>query len=109
MFMAISGSSYSTLSSSYLSTSDNNSLRQKEKNQNLNPLKNDIQNTETPEFILRGELLEDVEKFKGFDDKKEQTIDPANQTAIENYEINSQAKDDPLSTQQQGRILDAYA
>jgi len=109
MFMAISGPSYSTLTSSYLSTSDTNSLRQKEKNQTLDTLENRDQNNKQTEFVLRGELLDDVKKYKGFEDKKDQTIDPANEEAINNYEINSQASNDPLVTQKQGRILDAYA
>jgi len=107
--MAISGSTCSTCTSSYLSTSDTNSLRQQDKTQNLNTLDNKSQNKQPTEFILRGELLEDAVKNNSFRDKTDQTIDPANQTAINHYEINSRPTNDPVISRQQGQILDAYA
>lgn len=108
--MAISGSTCSTCTSSYLSASDTNSLRQQEKTQNLNAPDNESQNKQPTEFILRGELLEDaVQNNNGFRDKTDQTIYPANQTAINRYEVNSRPTNDPLISQQQGQILDAYA
>lgn len=106
--MAISGTSYSTAISSALTSS--NKFRQDEKNQSLDiNLSNDSAPKREPsEFIFRGELLDELNENNGFRSKKDQTIDPANETAINNYEENS-IPTEAVFIKQRGNILDAYA
>ncbi len=111
--MAISGTSCTTCSSSYLSATDTNKLRQGEKSQNLEVDLNDNKSSsrEPAEFIFRGELLDEVNQNNGFRSQKDQTIDPANQSAINRYEDNNTPTSESASllVQRQGAILDAYA
>jgi len=108
--MAISGTSCSTCSSSYLSVKDTNNLRQQENTQNTDSVLSDEQSSkqEPAEFIFRGELLEEANQNNGFREKRDQTIAPANQSAINSYEDNS-FPTESLAFKQQGNILDAYA
>lgn len=108
--MAISGTSYSTAISSALTTSSSNKFRQDEKNQSLDINLNDdnAPKREPSEFIFRGELLDELNENNGFRSKKDQTIDPANETAINNYEENS-TPTEAVFIKQRGNILDAYA
>ena len=108
--MAISGSSFSSSASNALAAYSTNQLRQQEKTTSLgvNLNKDDSSNKKPAEFIFRGELLDEARENNGFRPKKAQTIDPANQTAINNYEDNNIPAETTFN-QQQGSILDAYA
>ncbi len=103
--MAISGTSYSA---GYLPLDDGNKLRQSNKQALFDSADVDVVQREPAEFIFRGELLEDAVFNADFNDKRPQTIDPANQVAIEQYEGNSQPGVSPFLSRQ-GSILDAFA
>ena len=108
--MAISGTPYSVSSTVYQPPTDTLKFRQGENAQKQSTFNdNEFARKEPVEFILRGELLEDVAPNNSFREKPSQTIDPANQSAISNYENYSKPNNESLALQQQGTILDAYA
>lgn len=104
--MAISGSS---CTASNCSTAYSSPYRQLSNDAeiNLNEEKNSPK--QTTEYVFRGELLEEATAQNGFRAKKEQTIDPLNQAAIERYEQNSIVEQAQFKEIGPGAIVDAYA